>query len=256
MAESFYRFSVGTFDCTCLTDGEKDFPLAEIFSNAPAEEVRLRLREWGFRDDVVVTPFTYLHVDIGGRKILMDVGAGRLFPSTGKLLSSMAVEGIEPAAIDLVILTHAHPDHVGGMLLDDGSPAFPKASYVISKREWEYWHSDSERDRARAAQRWFFDFARDHLDPVRERTHLVELGQNEMVLFRGVGVWSAPGHTPGHLVVELSSGEESLLYIGDAVILPMHLEEPSWHPVYDIDVAARRTCACRRGLLCRRRLSP
>jgi len=238
MTKEFYRFSVGSFECTSLKDGEKEYTLSEVFSNAPEDEVRRHLRAKQMRDDVVITPFTYLHVDTGGREILIDAGAGKLFPSTGRLLESMAAAEIDPRAIDMVIITHAHPDHVGGLLLDDGSPAFPNATCVISKREWDFWHSDAARERAKEAQRWFFDFARSRLDPFRERTHLVEFNGEEVILFPGIGLWSAPGHTPGHMVVELSSGGESLLYIGDAVILPIHLEEPTWHPVYDIDVAA------------------
>ncbi len=238
MTKDFHRFSVGSFECACLKDGEKEYTLSEIFANAPEDEVRRHLRAKDMRDDVVITPYTYLHVDTGGREILVDAGAGRLFPSTGRLLQSMEAAEIDPEAIDMVIITHAHPDHVGGMLLEDSSPAFPNATCVISKREWDYWHSDRERDLRTSEQRWFFDFARSRLDPLRDRTRIVELGREEGLLLPGVALRSAPGHTPGHMVVELSSGGESLFYIGDAVILPIHLEEPTWHPVYDIDVAA------------------
>lgn len=238
MTRDFYRFSVGSFECTSLKDGEKDYSLTEIFADAPLEEVRSRLRATGLTEDRVTTPFTYLHVDAGGREILVDAGAGAAFPTTGKLLASMAAAEIDPAAIDLVIITHAHPDHLGGMLLDDGSPAFPNASYVISKREWEFWHSEQARERASEAQRWFFDFACRHLDPFRSRMRLLDPAGKEAILQPGIGIWPTPGHTPGHLAVEIASGEESLLYIGDAAILPIHLAEPTWHPVYDLDPAA------------------
>lgn len=238
VARGFYKFAVGSFECTCLSDGEHEYTLAETFSNAPVEEVRRRLRKMRLPEDRVVTPYTYLHVETGGREILVDTGAGRLFPSTGRLLESMAAAEIDPRAIDTVIITHAHPDHIGGILREDGAPAFPNATCVISKREWDFWHSDGERERTASERRMFFDFARSRLDPLRERMRILELDREELPLFPGVGLKSAPGHTPGHMIVELSSGSESLLYIGDTVILPIHLQEPSWHPIYDIDVAA------------------
>lgn len=234
MKPLFHRFAVGSFECTSLCDGEKEYPISDIFVEAPEEEVRSALRSRGSRDDLVVTPYSYLHVDTGTHQILVDAGAGKLFPATGRLLDAMLQAEIDPEVIDTLIITHAHPDHIGGLLREEGAPAFPNASYLMWRREWEFWHSDAERARAKETQQWFFDFARKALAPIRERIRFVDLAAEPLSLFPGVSLLAASGHTPGHMVALFGSGRERLLYIGDAVISPIHLEHPEWTPVYDI----------------------
>lgn len=238
MNDLFHRFAVGSFECTSLCDGEKEYEISEIFAQAPADEARSALRARGQRDDLVLTPYSYLHVDTGAHQILVDAGAGTLFPTTGRLLDGMRRAEIDPAVIDTLIITHAHPDHIGGLLREDGTPAFSNASCLMWRREWEFWHSDAERAHAAEKQRWFFDFARKTLAPIRERVRLVDLDVESLSLFPGVSVLPAPGHTPGHIVALFASGKESLVYIGDTVISPIHLEHPDWTPVYDIAPSA------------------
>lgn len=230
-----YRFELGNLPCTCLSDGQNDYTLGQMFANAPEEEVRALLRGREQPEDVITTPYTNLHVEAEGRSILVDTGAGDLAPTTGTLPQSMADAGLDPDAVDTVILTHAHPDHVGGLLRDDGSPAFPNAEHVIARVEWDYWFSDAQRENANPALRPFFDLARRQLQPVRQRTRLIDFEDGAADVAPATRVCFAPGHTPGHMIVEFSSLGQTLLYVADVVLLPIHLERPSWLPVFDID---------------------
>ncbi len=237
----YYRFAVGSFACTSLLDGSHEYKWQDFVVNAGEQEVRAALKSTGMTQDGLVTPYTYLHVDTGAHQILIDAGAGSYFPTTGLLAKSMEEAEIDRREIDTVIITHAHPDHIGGLLLPDGSPAYPEAVHYIWKREWDYWFSDEEYSRARKTRRGsfdfghFFDFARSRLDPVKRLIRQVEFTGEEVTIFPGVKLLRAPGHTPGHMVAELHSNGESLLYIGDAAISPIHLEQPAWLPVTEIE---------------------
>jgi glyoxylase-like metal-dependent hydrolase (beta-lactamase superfamily II) len=156
------------------------------------------------------------------------MGAGDVFETTGQLLHNMHVVGIHPADIDAVFITHAHPDHIGGTLDAHGIPVYTNAQYFIWKNEWDFWFSDAATEKA---SEFFVTFARKNLRPLKDRMRLVE---DESELLPGIHVIPAPGHTPGHMVVSFSSKGEELLYIGDTVLHPLHLEYLDWLPIYDI----------------------
>jgi glyoxylase-like metal-dependent hydrolase (beta-lactamase superfamily II) len=205
-----------------------DYPLVNFFANVPIEQVEEALRQRNLPVEYVTTPYTYLYVDTDEHRALVDMGAGSLAPRTGQLLHSMRAAGIDPADIDTVVITHAHPDHIGGTLDTQGRPVYANAQYAIWKQEWEFWFS--ERAEAKTPGR-FVTCARDNLEPLRNRVTLLK---EEGEVVPGIGVLAAPGHTPGHVVVSVSSGSERLLYISDTVLYPLHLEHPDWLSIYDI----------------------
>jgi glyoxylase-like metal-dependent hydrolase (beta-lactamase superfamily II) len=228
MGTGSYRFRLGDFECVSLSDGSVDYPLKNFFANVPIEQVEEALRQRNLPLDYVTTPYTYLFVDTGEHQVLVDMGAGSLAPRTGRLLQSMSEAGIDPAEIDTVMITHAHPDHVGGTLDEDGKPIYASAHYYIWKDEWEFWFSELAEVKT---PKMFVTCARTNLEPLQDRVTLLD---RESEVVPGVGVIPAPGHTPGHMVVSVSSGDEQLLYIGDTVLYPLHLEHPDWLPIYDI----------------------
>lgn len=241
MSNSYHRFSLGQFQCTALSDGNFNYPLPSFFANAPADQLNRVLVRKRMPTDHVSTPYTCLFVDTGAHRVMVDTGAGalgalapKLFPSvdhstsvTGLLLRSMEAAGIEPGSVDTVVITHAHPDHIGGTLHQDGTLVFNGAQYFVARDEWEFWMSDAAEKGASAPM---VGFARRALEPLRERVKLFDDAEE---IVPGIQALAAPGHTPGHTVLSIRSGGEQLLHISDTVLHPLHLEHPEWTPAFD-----------------------
>ena len=228
-----YRFQLGDFECLSLSDGSVNYPPGHLFANVPKAQVEKALCHRNLPADYVTTPCAHLYVDTGVHRVLVDTGAGKMTPGTGRLWQNMAAAGVGPADIDTVIITHAHPAHVGGTLDDEGCLVYANARYYLWVDEWEFW--TSEVAFARASER-HVAIARANLEAIRDRLILLD---QEGEIVPGVRVVPAPGHTPGHMVVSVSSGDRRLrdrclLYISDAAMHPLHLEHPDWTPIYDI----------------------
>jgi glyoxylase-like metal-dependent hydrolase (beta-lactamase superfamily II) len=228
MGTDFYPFQLGNFECVSLCDGVVDYKLESMVTNAPRTDVERALLAHNMPVQAISTPYAYLFVDTGQHRVLVDMGAGDLLPTTGKLLQSMRSAGITPESIDSIFITHAHADHVGGALNDKGEPVFTGATYYICKTEWDFWFSERA---AKQAGDWMTDFAQEKLAPLKEKTVMIE---QEGEILPEVSVLFAPGHTPGHMVVSFATNGKRLLYTGDTVLHPLHLEHPDWLPVYDI----------------------
>jgi glyoxylase-like metal-dependent hydrolase (beta-lactamase superfamily II) len=223
----FVHFQLGKNRCVSLYDGYHNYALAQMMANVPQDEVEAFLRARGLPADFISTPFTSLCVDMGESFVLVDPGAANLLPTTGKLLQSMHSAGIAPESIGAIFLTHAHPDHVGGVTDESGQPAFANATLYIWKVEWDFWFSDE----AVAKTGWMTDFVRPRLAAYKDKT--VQLEREGEVL-PGLDVLFAPGHTPGHMVVSFANQEERLMFVGDTVLTEHHLERPDWLPTFDL----------------------
>lgn len=228
MENDFYSYQVGSFECVALCDGSAEYSLESMVTNAPRSEVQAYLMDHGLSTEVIVTPYTYPFVNTGKHKILVDMGAGNLFPTTGRLLQSMEKAGISPRSIDYIFISHAHPDHVGGAFTEAGELIFTNATYFIWQKEWDFWFSEQAFHQVGES---FITFARQKLTPLRDRILLIE---KEQEVLPGVDVLFAPGHTPGHMVISFKSDSQQLLYTADTVLHPLHLERPDWFPVFDI----------------------
>jgi glyoxylase-like metal-dependent hydrolase (beta-lactamase superfamily II) len=241
MESSCYRFSVGEFTCYALRDGLYHYPPELFFGNVARDVREGALRERGLPVDRIATPYTILLIDTGEQRVLVDTGAGNLGASavltypgidhsgteTGFLAESLRSAGYEPGDINTVLITHAHPDHVGGTLDSIGRLVFANAQYFIARAEWEFWLSEGA-NRASAAM---VTIARRNLRALRGRLTLVKEGTE---VTPGIRVVGATGHTPGHLAVSITSAGQELVHIADTALHPLHLEHPEWQPKLDL----------------------
>jgi glyoxylase-like metal-dependent hydrolase (beta-lactamase superfamily II) len=235
MTESAFRFKVGELDCISLNDGYHDYPIETVFADVDRDELEQALQARNWPTDRVPSPYSSLYVRSGERHVLVDTGAGNYFTTTGKLAASLRQAGVDPAEIDTVILTHAHPDHVGGLLDAGGDPIYPNAHFYTSKGEWDHWLAEDALERLPG---WnsTIELAHKVYDALGDRFIYVQPDEEPAP---GVRALAAFGHTPGHLAVEAFSGGEAVIYISDAIFHPLHIEHPEWLPslryVSDLD---------------------
>lgn len=215
------KLKVGEYNCWFLSDGEFDYPGNIILPHEAGPPSELPV------------PYTALLVDTGPVRILIDTGAGSLGPKTGKLIQSLAAAGFAPDDIHTVVLSHAHPDHIAGL------SHFPGAAVVMMRSEFDFWTASETTSKLASGELYGLGpleqlmaaCVRETLPPAQERMRLLE-GAAELA--SGVLVFAAPGHTPGHAVVLISSGREQLLYAGDALIHPAQFEHPEWTSAFDL----------------------
>lgn len=202
----FYRFPVGTATVTVLSDGqgemEQTFP--NWGANPDLQEEFVQVLKDNF---IPVAPginnFNPMVVDTGANKVLIDTGlGGGGGPTTGKLLTHLQNAGIAPEDIDTVFITHAHPDHIQGLLAESGL-AFPNAQLLMGESEFNFWTSQSEPP----------PFIANVLVPNKDKFTLIGEGAE---IVPGLQTVASYGHTPGHLAVFVDGGDQQLIHFGDA----------------------------------------
>ena len=156
-----------------------------------------------------------LVANFGDRVVLFDTGMGTdtLFgATTGKLGATLKQAGIDPANVDAVVMSHAHIDHCGGLVADDGSLNFPNAQYYLGQADFDYWTDDAKIPANYPARPHFLGQARKNLLPVKDRIHFYKDGEE---ILPGITALAAPGHTVSHSIFMINSGNDQLCYVGD-----------------------------------------
>ncbi len=246
-AESHHRFKVGTIECIAVSDGTFAYPTDTFVANAPPERFEQELRDRNLPANEVISPYTCLFINTGTNKLLVDTGAG-FAPTNGKLLENLAAIGVAPADIDTVILTHGHADHIGGTADSTGTTLFPNARYVMTSTEWDFWNQEDPNLNPMPAdehlKHLLIDFAHAKLPPIRKQLDLID---HETEIVPGIHAIPAPGHTPGHIALSISSGNKQLIHIADTVLHPILMEHPEWAPA--VDLIAEQSLATKRRIL-------
>lgn len=236
-------FAVGDVIGQVVTDGGFAYQPDFLFANVPLEQLRRELAGRLGTEGTLWTPYDCVLLRTPTRTVLVDAGGGSSFSSTtGRLVSSLAAAGVRPADIDVVVVTHAHVDHIGG-LVENGALVFQGARHVLSRVEWAAWTSEEVLSHLPAV---LADPARLVL-PKLERAGLADLVEGETEVAPGVHLVPAHGHTPGHSVVAVRSGEEELVLLADSMFDELSLAHPEWAAVPDMD--PDQTVATRRRLL-------
>jgi glyoxylase-like metal-dependent hydrolase (beta-lactamase superfamily II) len=233
-APYFYRFKLGNFEGTIVSDGI--LPLGkpeENFVGLSKQEVEKQLTDNFLPLDNAVLEQNALVINTGDRLVLFDTGMGSLNifgPTTGKLLNSLKQAGIDPKDIDAVVMSHAHIDHCGGNVADDGKSNFPNAQFYITQADYDFWTTESN---VPAEFKVFWETATKNLKPVRDRMHFIKDGEQ---ILPGVHTIYATGHTVGHSIFMIESAGKQLCYIGDLTHHPvLLLEKPLTEFKYDTD---------------------
>src|SRR6201746_368826 len=233
-SQYFHRFIVGDAEVTVVSDGP--LPLGDpsgTFVGVPKEEVKKMLTDNFLSADNVVLEQNSPIVNMGDKLVLFDTGMGtsKAFgPTTGRQQKSLAEAGIKAGDIDAVVLSHAHIDHIGGIVGAADKPLFPKAQYYISQLDFDYW---TDEGKLGSPLKDFVVHARKNLLPVRDRLVFFKDGQE---FLPGVQAMAAPGHTVGHHMFMVTSDGKSFAFLGDLthhqVLL---LEKPRMEFAYDTD---------------------
>lgn len=229
MTGSAYPFQIGTFSCLAVSDGAFAGPslVQLVLGQTPQEEADRIMAEAGIDPSQLVAQKTSIVIDTGEQRVLVDTGSGAMAgPGVGLLLDNLRREGFQPNDIDVVVLTHAHADHVGGNVTASGNALFSNARYVMAQEEWDFWTDEQAVEEAITNA----DFRQGHLDSVQRNLLPIEdqfelIGYDEEIV-PGVTSVAAQGHTPGHMALRVESDGDQLWIMGDAALSSLQLTYP------------------------------
>src|SRR3984893_8777300 len=234
-APGIYRYKIGSFELTALYDGIWYRPITDTFiRNAPFAEVEHALDEAFMPHDRLATPFTTLIVNTGRKLVLLDTGTGgQIAPSAGVLRDNLAAAGILPKAVDAIVISHFHPDHINGIKDKDNALIFPNAEIMVPEPEWAYWMDDANLNAAAPDLKLtFLNQRRIFADIAKQVTHYAP-GQE---VSPGIVTVPAAGHTPGHTVFAVHSGDQSVMLLSERAQHPgVCARHPDWQAAFDID---------------------
>jgi glyoxylase-like metal-dependent hydrolase (beta-lactamase superfamily II) len=247
-APGFYRYKVGAYECTSINDGARSFPMPDTFvKNVPKEEA-LAVADAAYMPKGMVTvPFNPQLINTGSKLILIDAGNGIITyeptkGAVGRTLQNLAAAGVDPKSIDVVLMSHLHPDHTNGIRAADGSMAFPNAEIMVPAKDWDFWMSDENAAKAQSNEMMknYFANVKKIYAGIESKVTKYDWGKEVAPGITSIGT---PGHTPGHTSFAVASGGSKVLIQSDVTNIPeLFLRNPDWHVAYDTDpVVAQET---------------
>lgn len=229
-----------------LSDGHLVLPRSFVLGDMPAPGADEILTRNGLVGETVSPDCNVTLLRTADRTVLFDVGSGADFmPSAGKLSDALDQLGVDPFDITDVVFTHAHPDHLWGLLDDFGDLWFPEAAYHIGQTEWDYWTNPNTVSTIRSDRQAFAVGAANRLGEIADR---ITFFADSAEVLPGVIARATPGHTPGHMAFAVQVGTETIMIVGDAIgNHHIGFEQPTWHSNSDQDPTLGATT--RAGLL-------
>jgi glyoxylase-like metal-dependent hydrolase (beta-lactamase superfamily II) len=232
-APGIYRFRIGSYELTAVHDGVWYRDIDDKFvRNVAFAEVQQALSDARMPASKIVLPFTALLVNTGAKLILIDTGTGgQIAPTAGSI--DLGAAGIDPKAVDTILISHFHPDHINGIKTKENQLVFPNAEINVPAPEWAYWMDDANMNAAAETTRAAFRNVRRIFGDIANQVKRFEPGKD---VAPGITSIAAYGHTPGHTIFAVASGDQSLLVLGDTTNHPaLFVRHPDWQAVFDVD---------------------
>jgi glyoxylase-like metal-dependent hydrolase (beta-lactamase superfamily II) len=227
---------IGDMTVTAISDGYLSAS-PSLLSHIDLIEASRMLDEAGVKEHSAVHINCYL-VRSGNSTVLIDSGAGGINNWGGHLLHNLRLAGIDPSEIDTVLLTHAHPDHIGGLIDASGVIAFSNAELVVQQKELRFWQDDANLHRASERARGNFTIARRAFERYRSQLRTFDQGD----ILPGISAVPLAGHTEGHTGFLLGSGHQQLMVWGDIVHFPhIQIARPDVTIAFDQEPAVAAT---------------
>ena len=233
----YYRMMLGDFEVTAISDGTVALPVDKLLTNVKPAQVNRALAKQFLKAPVETSVNGYL-INTGSKLVLIDSGASGLFgPTLGKLQANLKAAGYSAEQIDEVYITHLHPDHVGGLVVD-GKMAFPNAIVRADKHDADYWLSEENMKKAPRDSQGFFQGAMASLNAYVKADKFKSF-EGDTDLVPGIKAIATHGHTPGHAIYAIESKGQKLVLWGDLMhVAAVQFAEPSVTIAFDTDAKA------------------
>lgn len=230
------ELSFGSATLTTVNDGNLVLPGELIFAPMPKDELAPILTEFNQSSERLTPECNLALYRDGTNTVLFDVGSGPDFaPTAGTIIDSLDAVGLAPEDVTHVVFTHAHPDHIWGLLDEFDDPLFYEATYMMGRTEWNYWWNPETVNTIGEARTAFAVGAKRRMEAIEDAVTLFDDGDE---ILPGIAALSSPGHTPGHMAFEVRQGSEAALIVGDAIgNHHVAFRKPRWESGSDQDAA-------------------
>ena len=230
-----YRYKLGSYEIIQLMDGARTFPMPDKFVVNVSKDQAIKAAVAAYMPEGKVTiPFSPMIVNTGSKLIAIDTGNGlgankASKGAVGQARLNMEAAGIDPKQIDIVIISHFHGDHIGGLKNADGSVAFPNAEIKVPAVELAFWSDDANAAKANGFNKAQFPNVKKMMAGLKVTPY-----EADKEVAPGLTSIFTPGHTPGHMSFAVASGSKRILVQTDVTNIPsMFLTHPDWHSVFD-----------------------
>lgn len=238
----WYRYKVGDFEVTAVTDGAVTNPLSDAYvANAPKQAVNAALAADYLPPDRVFHAYTPVVVNTGSKLVVIDTGLGpgvfqQSKGAAGQFHTNLQAAGIDRAAVDAVIISHFHGDHINGLVGPDNKPAFPNAEVMVPELEWAFWSDESNTSKLPEIARGQMGNVKRVFGVLGNKVTRYQAGKE---LVPGITAVASYGHTPGHTSHVIASGNSKVLVQADitAGAASIFVRNPDWQFVFDTDKA-------------------